>query len=192
MIAQIGPLVQAGERYPIIGGHIAGGVAGGLTAGVLFGFVGAVIHAGVSVPDAVVLGGLSFILVASVIRDAGLLRLPALGTSRQTPRGWTCSFGEPSGVFAWGFDLGLGFTTRISSYTLLALPAYACLTGDFVGACFAGAVFGAARSVAAVSVATRFGWDAPDAAHALGENQAIILKLSSLGSAVAVLVLLLG
>src|SRR6266545_2491216 len=130
MIAQIGPLVRAGERYRVAVGHVVGGVAGGFTAGVVVGLVSVLLHV-VTWPPVALPIVLAIVLLLAACADAGFLRLPYFGTTRQTTSTWRCAFGPPLGVLAWGFDLGMALTTRMTSYTMLALPAYALLSGDF-------------------------------------------------------------
>jgi hypothetical protein len=122
MIAQIGPLVQAGEqKKKLLIAHIVGGVAGGSAVGAVLGVVavasGSMIHAGTSFEVA----GL-----ASCVAAAGVMDLRRVGKrewiTRQTPRGWTCAMGTTPGVLAWGIDLGLGFTTRLPAMSFVALP----------------------------------------------------------------------
>jgi TM2 domain-containing membrane protein YozV len=152
MVGQIGPLVQAGKRLRIVASHVAGGLAGGLVIGILVGLLAAIIHEVVAWPREFVLAGLCSALLVAAASDARLVRPPYIWTARQTPRTWGCSFGSTPAVFAWGFDLGLVFTTRLTSFGVLVLPAFVLLNGSFIAAVGIFTAFAVTR--AAVSSAT--------------------------------------
>ena len=59
--------------------------------------------------------------------------------------------GHYPGIFAWGFDLGLGVTTRIPYQTTLVVPLAALLCGDLATAVAITTVYGAARALAVVA-----------------------------------------
>jgi hypothetical protein len=144
MIAQIGPLVQAGGKTGrLLVAHAIGGALGGTLLGVTAGIaaVGAQ-HLG---DERLSVAALSAVLLLVGLADLQLIRI-ALPLTRQTPRGWTCSFGVAPGVFAWGVDLGLGLTTRLPALSFLALPLSAIAVGSFSLAVLILAIYGFARA----------------------------------------------
>jgi hypothetical protein len=147
MIGQIGPLVQGGFRRSAML-HIAGGTLGGMTIGVVLGFVGTVLnHAlGVSGGGAVLRYGLPVVLLVLGFADLRLLHLPPLGLRRQTPGVWSCTLGPLGASFAWGFDLGLGVTTRIPYRALLAAVMYAIASESLAAAVMLMSIYGLVRS----------------------------------------------
>ena len=152
MVGQIGPLVQVGKKKTALAVHVLGGIAGGATIGLLLGFGGLLLRAALG--DALdtiffVVVPLALLYAASV--DLGLLRLPHLTWVRQTPGSWPCSMGHYPGIFAWGFDLGLGVTTRIPYQSTLVVPLAALLSGDLATSVAITTVYGAARALAVVA-----------------------------------------
>jgi hypothetical protein len=93
--------------------------------------------------------------------DLGLLPVRQLTWHRQTPGSWPCSLGHYPGIFAWGFDLGLGLTTRIPYQSLLVLPLAALLAGNLAAAVAIMTVYGASRALAVVAAVTAGGDDFP-------------------------------
>jgi hypothetical protein len=184
MVAQIGPLVQAGDRFRIAANHIAGGMAGGLTIGVVFGLCTILLHVVLAWPRSVIVVVLGLVLAGAFAADASLVRIRPLGLRRQTPRSWSCSFGEAAGAFAWGFDLGLALTTRLTTYAVVVLPVFAVLSGSFLLTCLVFFVYGTARAAVVVGVAARSKPAAIDLSRHLGENQATLLRLAAVASLV--------
>src|SRR6266542_6061472 len=155
MVAQIGPLVQVGGRRTALALHVLGGVAGGATIGVLLGFGGLLLRAALGdtlAPVFLVAVPAALVYTASV--DLGVLRVPQITSERQTPSSWPCSMGHYPGIFAWGFDLGLGVTTRIPYQSLLVVPLSAFLIGDMASAVAITTAYGAARALAVVAAVT--------------------------------------
>ena len=162
MVGQIGPLVQVGRRRTALALHLLGGAAGGAAMGLVLGFAGLLLRAALGdtlniVFVVVVPAALAY--AASV--DLGLLRVRPLTWERQTPGSWPCSLGHYPGIFAWGFDLGLGLTTRIPYQSLLVLPVAAVLAGNLAVAVAIMTVYGTARALAVVAAVSAGGDDFP-------------------------------
>ena len=151
MVAQIGPLVQVGRRKTALAIHVLGGIAGGAVIGVLLGFGGLLLRALLGdTLDTVFVVVVPAALAYAAAVDLGLLPVRQITPERQTPSSWPCSLGHYPGIFAWGFDLGLGVTTRIPYQSLLVLPLAALLTGNLAASVAIMAVYGAARALAVV------------------------------------------
>ena len=124
MVGQIGPLVQVGRKKTALALHVLGGIAGGLAIGIVLGFLGVLLRAAIGdALDTVFVIVVPAALIYAALVDLGVLPVRSLTWVRQTPGDWTCSMGHYPGIFAWGFDLGLGVTTRIPYQTLLVVPA---------------------------------------------------------------------
>ncbi len=152
MVGEIGPLVEVGKRKTALALHVAGGLAGGAAIGVVLGFAGLLLRAALGgTLDTIftVAVGAALLYAASI--DLGLLPLPHLTWERQTPGAWPCALGHYPGIFGWGFDLGLGISTRIPYQSLLVLPLAALLAGDLATAVAITAVYGASRALAVVA-----------------------------------------
>jgi hypothetical protein len=184
MVAQIGPLVQVGDRFRIAVNHIAGGMAGGLTTGVLLGLVTVLLHAVLAWPREAIVVVLGVVLAGAFAADASLVRIRPLGLRRQTPRTWSCSFGEVAGAFAWGFDLGLALTTRLTTYAVVVLPVFAVLSGSFALTCLVFFVYGTTRAAVVVGVAAGSKPAALDLSRELSESQSTLFRLAAVASLV--------
>jgi hypothetical protein len=160
MVGQIGPLVQVGRKKTALAFHVLGGIAGGATIGVLLGFAGLLLRSALGgALDTVFLVVVPAALLYTAAVDLGLLRVPHITWVRQTPGSWPCAMGHYPGIFGWGFDLGLGVTTRIPHQSLLVVPLAALLVGDLATAVAITTVYGAARALAVVAAVSAAGGD---------------------------------
>lgn len=185
MVAQIGPLVQVGKRRTALALHVLGGVSGGATIGVLLGFAGLLLRAAVGdTLDSVFLVAVPAALVYAASVDLGLLRVPQITSERQTPSSWPCSLGHYPGIFAWGFDLGLGISTRIPYQSLLVVPLAALLVGDLAKAVAITAAYGAARALAVVIAVSTAGDDYAAACDAIQTRLFSLKRAVGAGSVV--------
>jgi hypothetical protein len=190
MVGQIGPLVQEGKRFRIVTSHVAGGLVGGLTIGIVIGLVAAILDAVAALPRVVVLVGLCGALLIAAATDARLIRIPYVWTVRQTPRTWGCSFGSTPAVFAWGLDLGLVFTTRLTSFAVLVLPVYAVLSGSFIAAVGIFAAFGVTRAVVSSTTAVYAKGDLGEVCSRLRDSQRVRAKVAIAASSFLCLIVL--
>ena len=178
MVGQIGPLVQVGRKNTALALHVLGGVAGGLAIGIVLGFLGVLLRAAIGdALDTVFLIVVPTALIYAALVDLGLLPVRSLTWVRQTPGDWTCSMGHYPGIFAWGFDLGLGVTTRIPYQTLLVVPLSAVLVGDLGTAVAITTAYGAARALAVVAAVTSAKDDFPAVCDAISERVLTLKKL---------------
>jgi hypothetical protein len=154
MIGQIGPLVQgAGQRAQVTLPHLAGGIVGGAVAGVALGWAGTAVRAVTGQPSWTVGASSTLAAICAVagLADVGILRVELFrGKNRQTPKNWQCALGVPGASFAWGVDLALAVTTRISYQALLVVPVAALLAPTFAAAVAVMATFGLTRAGVAV------------------------------------------
>ena len=178
MVGQIGPLVQVGRKKTALALHVFGGILGGLTIGVLLGFAGVLLRSAIGdTLDTVFLVVVPAALIYAALVDLGLLPVRSLTWVRQTPGDWPCSLGHYPGIFAWGFDLGLGITTRIPYQTLLVVPLSAFLVGDMGTAVAITTAYGAARALAVVAAVTSASDDFPAVCDAISERVLTLKKL---------------
>jgi hypothetical protein len=178
MVGQIGPLVQVGRKKTALGLHVLGGVLGGLTIGVLLGFAGVLLRSAIGDSlDTVFVIVVPAALVYAASVDLDLLPVRPITWVRQTPGDWPCSMGHYAGIFAWGFDLGLGVTTRIPYQSLLVVPLSAFLVGDMAGAVAITTAYGAARALAVVAAVTSANDDFPAVCDAIQDRVLTLKKL---------------
>ena len=187
MVGQIGPLVQVGRRRTALALHLFGGATGGALIGVLLGFAGLLLRAALGdALDTVFAVAVPAALVYAASVDLGLLPVRQLTWERQTPSSWPCSLGHYPGIFAWGFDLGLGLTTRIPYQSLLVLPLAAVLVGSLPAAVAITTVYGASRALAVVAAVSAGGDDFPETCNVIQK------RLFSLKALVGVTALVLA
>jgi hypothetical protein len=178
MVGQIGPLVQVGRRKTALALHVVGGIAGGLTIGVLLGFGGVLLRAALGdTLDTIFLIVVPAALIYTASVDLGLLPVRSLTWVRQTPGDWPCSMGHYPGIFGWGFDLGLGITTRIPYQTLLVVPLSALLVGNMAAAVAITTAYGAARALAVVAAVTSANEDFPAVCDRISERVFTLKRL---------------
>ena len=178
MVGQIGPLVQVGRRRTALALHVLGGATGGALIGIVLGFGGLLLRAALGdTLDNVFAFAVPAALVYAALVDLGLLPVAPVTAERQTPGSWPCSLGHYPGIFGWGFDLGLGITTRIPYQSLLVLPLAALLSGSLPEAVAITTVYGASRALAVVAAISAGGDDFPAACNAI---QTRVMSLKAL------------
>jgi len=147
MLTSITPLGERsrGNRWAVTTAALAAGcLLGGATTGLVLGAVGALLPA---VP-ALVLGGCACLLAA--VADLLPGRLP--GGHRQVDEDWLARYrGWVYGV-GFGYQLGLGVVTVVTSAATYAVLALALLTQSPAAGLLLGAVFGAARALPSLAL----------------------------------------
>lgn len=144
MLTSITPLGERGRgnRWAVTTtAYAVGCLLGGATTGAVLGAVGALLPA----LPALLLGGV-VLLLAAVVDLVG--RVP--GGSRQVDEDWLTRYrGWVYGV-GFGYQLGLGVVTVVTSAATYAVLALAVLTQSVGAGLLLGAVFGVARAVPAL------------------------------------------
>lgn len=148
MIDTIGPMARASKSksardVEVV--HVVGGGLGGAVTGFVVGAAGALVGLDGSRPSWLI-GGIAAVAVAGAAIDARH-EGKKLGFARQTPRSWRDVLPARAAAFLNGFDLGLGWSTRIYfvSYAVVLLAAFVAAHA-FAGAAV-GAAFGATRAL---------------------------------------------
>ena len=145
MLTSITPLGERsrGNRWAVtMTAYALGCVLGGATTGVVLGALGGLLP---PLP-ALLLAGVACLLAA--LADAWPRRLP--GGRRQVDEDWLGRYrGWVYGV-GFGYQLGLGVVTVVTSAATFALLALALLTQSAAAGLLLGAVFGGARVVPAL------------------------------------------
>lgn len=187
MIAQITPLVQAAGRRTWLSAtasHMLGSALSGSFLGFILGAVGLAIGLERWIP--LTTWVLVFVLLFCGLRDAGIVkwRLPSL--RRQTPAWCPRVLGMCWGAFAWGVDLGQGWTTLISFAGYYVLVLWAVLNASPIqGVLLLGAyglgralpVFVAGLKLQKANIASRSIWHV--------EHQSMLYKINAAALAFA-------
>lgn len=127
MVGVTGPLVKGPSRNAMIGIEsilaLCGGCAlGAIVAGLIFVPVASIQHTMSNQSALALFAAVGLLLMVVDLAWPGPLSV--IGWSRQTCQAWTRSKHHNLANAAWGFDLGLGFTTfRVSSIYWLAVVA---------------------------------------------------------------------
>ena|SRR2546425_1022278 len=176
MVGQIGPLVQVGRKKTALALHVLGGIAGGAAIGVVLGFAGLLLRSALGdTLDTVFAVAVPLALLYAASVDLGVLPVRPITSERQTPGSWPCSLGHYPGILGWGFDLGLGVSTRIPYQSLLVLPLAALLAGDLATAVAITGIYGASRALAVVAAVSGAGGDFVGACDAI-QTRVVPLK----------------
>src|SRR5947209_5773605 len=155
MIGEITPLVkEAGRRAWVkaIVAHTIGATLSGAVLGFALGCLGlaARTHAWGSVSAA--LSAAVFLVCAAAGSPLLALRLPSF--RRQTPSSWRCALGDTWGPFAWGLDLGQGWTTAINYAGYYGVVAWSFLRGEPAISAATVAAFGLGRAIPVILAGT--------------------------------------
>ncbi len=157
MVDTIGPMVRGAVQraWRVEAAHVGGGALGGATTGFALGALGAIAGFDDRLPDQAllslaVLAGVS--LVVDLLHDGR-----KFGLSRQTSPAWRHALGPSVAAFLNGFDLGLGWTTRIYFASFGVVMVAALLTAHALVGAAIGASFGAARALFVVAARRRSG-----------------------------------
>jgi hypothetical protein len=157
MLASISPLGERarGNRWITTAGfYVASSVAGGATTGSLVGGLGALVGIGSTTPVALVIA--ATVCVAAASLDLGGIRPP--GPRRQVNERWLDEFRGWVYGTGFGFQLGLGVVTIVSTWSMWAALALAFASGSAAAGLAIGATFGLVRAVPLLAVA---GADSP-------------------------------
>lgn len=162
MLSSIHPLGERGRNSNYIltvAFYIVGSVLGGLATGVVFGALGGVVTAAVTISPQVLAAIVLVVAVAGVAYDAriGGLKLPSY--HRQVNEDWLTRYrGWVYGI-GFGFQLGLAFVTIVPSAGIYATFLLAALSGSVATGAVIGVTFGLVRSLMILLMA---GVDTPE------------------------------
>lgn len=147
MLTSITPLGERGRgnRWAVTTtAYAAGCLLGGATTGLLLGTLGSLLP---SLPVLALGGG---VLLAAAAADLAPGRLP--GGHRQVDEDWLTRYRGWVYGAGFGYQLGLGVVTVVTSAATYAVLALALLTQSAGGGLLVGAVFGTVRAVPALTL----------------------------------------
>jgi Cytochrome C biogenesis protein transmembrane region len=156
MLASINPLGERSRNRrwgATFAWYVAGSVAGGIVMGALFGLLGAGLVALFPHADtttAVLVLGFGLVAVAFETHLFGL-RLPTV--IRQVDEDWIPRYRAWVYAGGFGFQLGLGVVTIVTSAAVYLTWILAVLTGSVWGGVVIGATFGVVRALPMLLVA---------------------------------------
>jgi hypothetical protein len=190
MLSSIHPLGERARnnRWVITAtAFVVGCVAGGATAGGLMGLLGTLAELVFEPSRAFRITAVVVVLVVALAIDAGLggLRIPTV--HRQVNENWLTTYrGWVYGI-GFGFQLGLGAVTIVTTAAIYAWLAISFLSGSLAVGLAIGATFGLGRGLAIIPAATI---DDPAKLRAfhrrLGRNGRVAARLTPVAEAVVV------
>ncbi len=184
MLTSITPLGERGRgnRYALtVTAYLVGSVLGGATTGVLLGAVGGLVAA--PLPGGVRLLLAALVCALAAVADAAALRtgwhLP--GGRRQVDEDWLTRYRGWVYGGAFGFQLGLGVVTIVTSAATFALLALVVLSGGPAPGLALGVTFGLVRALPLLGLR---GVHSPEALRSAA--RAVVSRASTAGHAVVV------
>ena len=149
MLSSIHPLGERGKgnRFVVTASaFVVGAVLGGATTGAVAGLLGVPVDA--IVPDAPAVGTVAAVAIAAATFERSGRSLPSI--PRQVDENWLNEYRGWVYGAGFGFQLGAGVLTYITSAAVYVMLAAALLVGDPRAAVAVGATFGLTRGLSLV------------------------------------------
>jgi len=154
MLASITPLGERGrgQRWWLtVTAHVMGSTLGGAAIGAVMGLIGLLLERAIGMAGLTIL--VAVVALLGVLGDAVWNRPLLPSPHRQVNEDWLDSFRGWVYGAGFGFQLGLGVTTIITSGAVHVMLAAAALTASPVLGAVVGGVFGLARGLTVLTMA---------------------------------------
>ena len=155
MLASINPLGERARHTRwgrTVAWYMAGSTAGGLVIGAIVGGLGAALRA-VASPSTGLVGGLAIaVCVVGLALDLHVGGLAPPSVRRQVNQDWLARYRGWVYGGNFGFQLGLGVVTIVTTSTIYVALALGLLAGSFVGGLAIGGTFGLVRALPILAV----------------------------------------
>lgn len=149
MLSSITPLGERGKgnRFGVTAtAFVAGALLGGVSTGALFGAVGLLVDRALS--DVVAVGTLAVVALVAAVHERTGRRLPSI--PRQVNEDWLNEYRGWVYGAGFGFQLGAGVLTFVTSAAVYVTLAATVLVGHLGAAIGIGALFGLTRGLSLV------------------------------------------
>ncbi|MET0628009.1 MAG: sulfite exporter TauE/SafE family protein [Acidimicrobiia bacterium] len=156
MLASINPLGERSRNRSwstTVSWYVAGSILGGAVLGATLGGLGAVLDRAVSPTSVGVAAAAGVLGVAALAFELHLGGLVLPTVRRQVDEGWLASYRSWVYAGGFGFQLGLGVVTVVTTATVYLAWAFAVLAGSVGAGLAIGIAFGAARALPMLLVA---------------------------------------
>jgi MFS family permease len=193
MLSSITPLGERGRgnRWALtVTVYVVASAAGGLAAGTVLGLAGLCVRIAARPPAAALFSVIAFVCLATLaleLRPGARLTT----TRRQVNERWLDDYRGWVYGGGFGFQLGLGLVTIVTSAAVFAMAALALLAGlagSLGGAMIVGTVFGLARALPILSFAGVRDWHSLQRRHQRLHTAAASARLTAAGTLGAVAV----
>lgn len=147
MLSSIHPFGERSRNsrwWLTVAAYGAGSISGGAVSGTVFGAIGQL--ALQPIPPAAALFALGGVAALAAAADRGLVPVRPPGPRRQVNERWLMAYRGWVYGLGFGFQLGLGLATIVTTMTVWSAWAAAALTADWRAGLAIGAVFGAVRA----------------------------------------------
>jgi len=155
MLASINPLGERARRTRwgrTMTWYLLGSMAGGITIGAVAGAVGAELRALLSPSAAALAAAAAALAAAGVALDLHVGGLTVPTVHRQVNEDWLAKYRGWVYGTGFGFQLGLGVVTVVTTATVYVALGLAVLTGSLVGGAVVGVIFGLVRALPLLAV----------------------------------------
>lgn len=157
MLSSITPLGERGRNRSwgvTVTAYVVGSVVGGIATGVVVGTLGSLIPDGVRPGNGVIGWGLAGLLALAAAHELGYFRIELPTLQRQVNEGWLDEYRGWVVGAGFGFQLGAGLSTIVTSAGLYLVWVTAALTFSPAAGALIGASFGLARSLPVLTTRT--------------------------------------
>ena len=150
MLASINPLGERGRGTTFgrtLTWYLIGSVAGGALVGAALGLLGSALYDLLEPSRTAIALAVATVCVAGLLFDLGLAgaRVPTL--HRQVNENWLATYRGWVYGLGFGFQLGLGFATVMTTAAIFVMFALEVLTGTVLGGVAVGIAFGLGRTL---------------------------------------------
>ena len=155
MLASINPLGERARRTRwgrTMAWYVVASTVGGAVSGAVAGAVGLALHTAAHPSSLVVAGGAVVACLAGLAFDAPRRGLALPTVHRQVNENWLARYRGWVYGTGFGFQLGLGVATIVTSATVYVALLLAVLTGSVLGGVAVGATFGLVRALPLLAV----------------------------------------
>ena len=155
MLASINPLGERARRTRwgrTMAWYLVGSTAGGIVVGALAGMIGLALRAILTPSDTALAITAASLCAFGVALDLRLGGLAVPTVHRQVNEDWLAKYRGWVYGTGFGFQLGLGVATVVTTATVYVALVFAVLTGSVVSGVVVGATFGLVRALPMLTV----------------------------------------
>jgi len=150
MLTSITPLGERGRRQRwglTATAYVAGSTAGGAAVGLALGALGSLVRSAAAPPATAAIGALGALALVGLLLDLRVAGVAVPTVRRQVDETWLASYRGWVYGSGFGFQLGLGVVTIVTTAAVYVALGAALLAGSVVGGGAVGTAFGLVRAM---------------------------------------------